>query len=83
VQDPAKPGVLLASERFSQSESEALFGVTAGAKLILDLNDDGSWYMDLWGRYQHLDDASISNGVSSADIDLSGWQVGSGIGYRF
>ncbi len=80
---PDYPGTVVARSRFKESSTEVLFGVSLGGSLILDLNEDRTFYAEIWGRYHWVQDFSISNGFASSNVDLSSFQMGVGVGYRF
>ncbi len=49
--------------------------------LIIDLK--GNFFVEFNGGYHYVDEANISGGGASADIDASSWSAGAGIGLRF
>lgn len=83
VKEPNLPGRRVDRRSFDSSSTDLLAGFAGSVSLILDLNDEGTFYAEFWGRYQWVDDFSVSNGHGSSDIDLSGFQGGVGVGVRF
>lgn len=80
---PEYPGSLVARQNYRADMNKLLFGVAGSASLVLDLNEEGSFFVELWGRYHWVDKFSASNGFASVDIDLSSFQGGVGVGVRF
>lgn len=80
---PKYPGSVLDRKHYSDSATEVLFGVNAGASLILDLNEERTYFIELYGRYQWVQDFALNNGKGTANIDLSSFQAGFGLGFRF
>lgn len=83
VKEPNLPGKRLDRRSFDSSSTDLLAGFAGSVSLILDLNEEGTFYAEFWGRYQWVEDLSVSNGHGSSDIDLSGFQGGVGVGIRF
>ena len=42
-----------------------------------------NWSLQLIGRYDWVDDFAVSAGPSTGSVDLSGWSLGMGLGFRF
>jgi len=82
-QSPEFPGRTLANKEFRRDSLDCLFGVKAQASILLDLNDEKTIYAELWGGYHWVEDLHVSNGSGQATIDLSGFQAGIGLGFRF
>lgn len=80
---PDLPGRLVGHSQESHSGLNALFGVSTTTKVIFDLNQEGTFYAELWGRYHYIENLHLGNSFGNGDIDLSGFQAGIGLGYRF
>ncbi len=83
VDSPVLPGKSVARRTYRDSGSELLLGATAQATATWDLDATDTWYLELWGRYDYMSSFTISNSVSSAEVDASSWSLGAGLGYRF
>jgi hypothetical protein len=81
--NPGYPGSLVSRDVYSDSASEVLFGVSTGASVILDLNAERTFFVELWGKYQWVQDFALDNGLGRSTVDLSSFQAGLGVGYRF
>ena len=42
-----------------------------------------SWSLQFLGRYDWVDDFAVAAGPSTGSVDLSGWSLGLGVGFRF
>lgn len=51
------------------------------AALQRELN--GRWSVNVFGRYDWTGTVEVEVGPSSAEVSLSGWSIGAGLGYRF
>jgi hypothetical protein len=80
---PEAPGRVVGRNHFDDSATEVLFGVSGGASIILDLNEERTFYFELWGRYHWVQDFALDNGLAAANVDLTSFQGGFGLGYRF
>ena len=83
VKRPNLPGNSVGHQTFDRSSSDILAGFDGSVSLILDLNEEGTFYAEFWGRYHWVDDLGLSNGRGTSTIDLSGFQAGVGVGVRF
>ncbi len=83
VDSPTLPGRLLRRDIYRKSDNHALFGLSADAHMILDLNAEKTWFLDVWGKYHWIDEFSVSNGIGTANIDMSSWETGLALGFRF
>jgi hypothetical protein len=81
--NPALPGDTIANRVWREEGVRARFGAFAQLGVQYDLNDADTWFIDVWGRYDYVGSFTISNGITSANIDPSAWSIGAGIGYRF
>ena len=80
---PGFPGKLIGRDRVEESVQKALFGVSGGASVILDLNEERTFFAELWGRYNWVQSFGLDNGSTQSNVDLSSFQGGFGLGYRF
>ncbi len=80
---PGYPGKLVGRTRLEDSTLQALFGVSGGASVILDLNEERTFFAELWGRYNWVQSFGLDNGTGRSNVDLSSFQAGFGLGYRF
>lgn len=77
------PGKLVSQSRDAKSQVSALVGMNVTAKLQLDLNSDGTFYAEVWGRYHYSEPLQLDNSFGNGRVDLSGFQAGMGFGCRF
>jgi hypothetical protein len=82
-QAPDFPGEDVGNRRSTQNMVDVLFGVKTQASLIFDLNEEKTIYAQLWGGYHWVQDMHVSNGLGESSIDLSGFEAGIGLGFRF
>ena len=81
--EPSLPGTDVGHKVYSDSSTSVIFGIDGSLSLIYDLNDDGTFYAEFWGKYHWSDHYSMNNGLGSSAVDLSGFQAGLGVGVRF
>ena len=55
-------------------------GAYAGLRAMLPLNDSGTLYLEAHGSYRWVDGVRVSAGPASANLDLSSWEGGVGLG---
>ncbi len=77
------PGKSVGNSVHRRDELNFLFGVKGQASIIFDLNDEKTLYAELWGGYHWVQEMHVNNGFAEASIDLSGFQAGIGLGFRF
>ncbi len=66
------------------SRSETAFALGAGieARMQHDLTGDGRVFVESHAAYKWLNELSLTGPSSSANLDLSGWEIGLGVGIR-
>lgn len=42
-----------------------------------------NWSLQLTGRYDWVDEFEVNAGTSNGSVDVSGWSLGAGVGFRF
>ncbi len=65
------------------TDTPVKLGAYAGVNFTHPLNDDGSCYLNIHGSYRWVDSFTASTADVSANIDLSSWEGGVGIGIIF
>ena len=83
VSAPRLPGRNVATWRSANKEQNWQWGAFAQLGLTVDLDSQDKWFAEFFGRYQWVDDFTVSNDLNSATIDPSSWAVGLGLGRRF
>lgn len=71
----------LVSTTSSESANEFAVGAYLGASLTYPLNEDGSVYVRAHGSYHWMDSISVTTAGAGADINLSSWEGGLGLGF--
>ena len=77
------PGTNLAHSVVSKSEQKFQVGAFAEVALRLDLDARKRWYAELYGRFDYVPKFSISDGITTANIDCTSVGAGAGVGFRF
>ena len=77
------PGKNVGRERLLDSSNDVLFGFSGSVAFVYDLNEAGTFYAELWGRYHWSEDLTLRNRLGSSEIDMSGFEGGIGVGVRF
>ncbi len=83
TKDPEYPGKRIDRKTYSDSTNEFLFGADAGLSVVYDLNEEGTFFAEVWGRYHWVESYTLDNGLGSVKIDPSGFEAGIGVGVRF
>ncbi len=82
-QAPDFPGQDVGNAKFTRSSFDTLFGIKTEASLLFDLNDEKTIFTELSGGYHWVQHLHVENGFGEASLDLSGFQVSLGLGFRF
>jgi hypothetical protein len=80
---PGLPGRTLARVEAREDSTDFAFGFMGQGTATIYLDDQQRWMLEMWGRYNYVDSVTVSNGMTSAEIDPSAWSVGIGLGCRF
>lgn len=76
-------GSLVSRQSWQDSDADVKMGVFTGLTLQYDLSKDGRWFAEAHGTYRWVDTAHASAGPVRVKIDVSSWEGGLGLGYRF
>jgi hypothetical protein len=76
-------GALVSRQSWHGSDADVKMGVFGGVSLQYDLSQDGRWFAEAHGTYRWVDSAHASAGPVRVKIDVSSWEGGIGLGYRF
>lgn len=71
----------VSSTEFRADDEEFLWGAWVQAAAEVALTE--RWSVRLFGRYDWSEDLEGAVGPTEFEVDLSGWSVGGGLGYRF
>ena len=77
------PGKNVGRERYIDNTNDVLFGFSGSVSLVYDLNESGTLYAEVWGRYHWSEDMTLQNRLDTSEIDMSGFEGGIGVGVRF
>ncbi len=80
---PVLPGRTIDTYQVSHDQQDWQWGVATQASILIDLDSEDTWFLEMWARYNWVDDFSVSNGLVSATVDPSSFSGGIGLGYRF
>jgi hypothetical protein len=80
---PRVPGERLNDRLISESSTDFAWGLKAQVGLQLDLDDADRWFVEVWGGYNFMQGVTVSNEVTSVELDGSSWTAGAGLGYRW
>ena len=83
VKPPELPGKNVGREKLTDTTSDLLFGFSGSVSLVYDLNEAGTFFAEVWGRYHWSEDLTLRNRLGSSEIDMSGFEGGIGVGVRF
>lgn len=75
-------GLVVRGESTRQSDTQVAVGVGVQGVVRHDLTRDGRAFIEAHAGYKRLDDIAIGSGSPSANLDLSDWEVGLGVGIR-
>jgi hypothetical protein len=67
--------------RDHDSDTDILAGFFLQAAVSRQLNE--SWSINVFGRYDWIDDLDFQAGPSTGTADLSGWSLGVGVGFNY
>ena len=81
--EPSLPGSDVGHKMYTDNSTKVIFGIDGTLSLTYDLSEDGTFFAEMWGRYHWSDHYAVNNGLGSSGIDLSGFQAGLGLGFRF
>jgi hypothetical protein len=76
-------GSLVSRQSWRDSDDDVKMGVFTGVTLQHDLSKDGRWFAEAHGTYRWVDAAHATAGPVRVKIDVSSWEGGLGLGYRF
>ncbi len=80
---PTLPGKDIGKRVYDDSSTGLRFGVDGTATLIWDLDDEGTFYAEIWGRYHWSDHFTLGGGPGANNANLDGFEAGVGVGMRF
>lgn len=80
---PRLPGRTVATRRSVEDDQHFSWGVMGQGTLTIYLDDAQKWFFDVWGRYNYVSPFTVSNDLTSAEVDASSWSAGAGLGFRF
>ena len=75
-------GLMVRGESTRQSDTQVAVGVGVQGVVRHDLTRDGRAFIEAHAGYKWLDAIAVGGGSSSANLDLSDWEVGLGVGIR-
>jgi hypothetical protein len=76
-------GSLVSRQSWHDNDADVKMGIFTGVTLQYDLSKDGRWFAEAHGTYRWVDAAHATAGPVRVKIDVSSWEGGIGVGYRF
>jgi hypothetical protein len=75
-------GATVATSRQSQDSQAFRLGVMEQAGLVVDLDRQGRWFLEVFGRYNWVDTFKAGTNQSNVKVDASSFSGGIGLGVR-
>ena len=75
-------GLTVAGETGRENDTHVAVGAGVRAVARYDLTRDGRAYLETHAGYKWLNDLAIRGPTASADLDLSDWEIGLGVGIQ-
>jgi len=75
-------GTTFATSRQNKDSQAFRMGIMEQAGLVVDLDQSGRWFLEVFGRYNWVDSFKAGNNRSNVKVDASSFAGGIGLGVR-